>query len=145
MNDLPGYSAEELRGVAVLWKKAKRELPVRFGGNSMRPTIAPGDEVLLQCTDDVSVGDVIVFVYLDRVVVHRLVARGVTRGDAHTVPDRPLGGAPIIGKIVGVAAPPRSIGRSVALAVVRFASLFGARPVALAIGLMQWFSAARRW
>lgn len=142
MSDAVELSAALLRGVAALWKKTNRELLVRFGGNSMRPTIAPGQEVLLRCTDDVRPGDVIVYIYLDQVVVHRLIARGkrwlLTRGDAHTIPDPPLEDASaIVGKIVDVAPPPRTILRSVASSVTRCASIFGPRTMRGSIAMMR--------
>ena len=142
MSEAVELSAALLRGVAALWKKSNREIAVRFGGNSMRPTIAPGQEVVMRCTDDVSVGDVIVYIYLDQVVVHRLIARGkrwlLTRGDAHTIPDPPLEDASaIVGKIAGVAPPPRTRLRSIASIVTKIAGLFGARAIRASIAVMK--------
>jgi len=137
-----------LRGVAALWKKTNRELHVRFDGNSMRPTIEPGQEVLLRCTDDVSIGDVIVYIYLDRVVVHRLIAQTprwlLTRGDAHLIPDRPLQDrAAIIGRIEGVGPAPRSLLRAASLAVARVAGVFGVRAMSAALAAMHAFRGVR--
>jgi signal peptidase I len=142
MSEPVELSAALLRGVAALWKKTNRQMSVRFGGNSMRPTIAPGQEVLMRCTDDVSVGDVIVYVYLDQVVVHRLIARGkqwlLTRGDAHTIPDPPLEDASaIVGKIIDVASPPRSVLRSIASIVTKTAGVFGPRAIRASIAVMR--------
>ena len=82
---------EELIAVAALWKRTGREFVTRFTGTSMQPTIADGASVRLLCTDVVSVGDVVAYVYGDRVIVHRIVAiwsdRFVTRGDASVLPD----------------------------------------------------------
>lgn len=129
MTEPAELSAAVLRGVAALWKKTNRELKARFGGNSMRPTIAPGQEVVLHCTDDVSVGDVIVYIYLDQVIVHRLIARTprwlVTRGDAHTIPDPPVASDAVVGKIAGVPPAPRSLPRTIAFAATRAALAFG--------------------
>src|SRR5205823_8827383 len=92
-SDLEGFTSAELRAIAALWKNADRRLDVRFGGASMQPTIAPGDTLTLHCTDDVAPGDVIVYVFLDQIIAHRLLIRRgdwfLTRGDAHTVPDPP--------------------------------------------------------
>jgi len=142
MSDPVELSAAVLRGVAVLWKKTNREVTVRFGGNSMRPTIAPGEEVLLRCTDDVRAGDVIVYIYLDQVVVHRLIARGkrwlLTRGDAHTLPDPPIEDpSAVVGKIVNVPPPPQSMLRSIAAIVTRVAGVFGARAIRASIAAMR--------
>jgi len=141
MSEAIELTADVLRGVASLWKKTNRELSVRFGGNSMRPTIEPGDEVRLRCTDDVDVGDVIVYVYLDRVIVHRLIARGtewlLTRGDAHTIPDPPVQADAIVGKLIGVAPPPRRMMRNVAYVIARAASCFGSRALGASVVLMN--------
>ena len=142
MSDAVELSAGLLRGVAALWKKTNRELMVRFGGNSMRPTIEPGQDVLLRCTDDVHTGDVIVCVYRDQLVVHRLIARGkhwlLLRGDAHTIPDLPIEDFDaVIGKLIGVAAPPRRIMRTVAYLITRTAGLFGASAIRASIAIMH--------
>jgi len=142
MSEPVELSAAVLRGVATLWKKTNREVAVRFGGNSMRPTIAPGQEVLLQCTEDVRVGDVIVYIYLDQVVVHRLIARDrrwlLTRGDAHTLPDPPIEDpSVIVGKIAGVPPPPQSTLRSIARIVARTAGIFGAGAIRASIAAMR--------
>jgi len=144
--------------MATLWKKVQRELTVSFAGTSMLPTIAPGVSVRMRCTDDVVTNDVIVFVYLDQVVVHRLIRRSrnqwVTRGDAHVVPDMPSAdpGA-VVGKIVGLetaegmvplGAAPRSAMRTLALALVRVSSIFGPTGVRLMVYAMRRVGAAKR-
>ncbi|PYQ51089.1 MAG: hypothetical protein DMF59_08990 [Acidobacteria bacterium] len=51
--------AEHLRSVAALWRTTHRELRTSFQGSSMRPTIEPGETVILRCTDSVAPGDVV--------------------------------------------------------------------------------------
>jgi signal peptidase I len=102
-------TSEELVAVAALWKRTGREVITHFTGTSMQPTIADREAVTLRCADDVSIGDVVAYVYGDRVVVHRIVAiwsdRFVTRGDANVLPDpKLLERSDIIGKVV-LAAP----------------------------------------
>ena len=148
-SDLEGFTSAELRAIAALWKNADRRLDVRFGGASMQPTIAAGDTLTLHCTDDVAQGDVIVYVFLDQIIAHRLLIRRgdwfLTRGDAHTVPDPPQRDASaIVGKLIDVPSPPRSFLRALALAIVRAASLFGVRGATAAVAVMQWMSRALR-
>jgi hypothetical protein len=123
----------------------------------MQPTIAPGTALVIRCTDDVKIGDVIVYVYLDQVAVHRLIRRGrgwmLTRGDAHVIPDAPLFDAgAIIGRVEridssgasdGVPPPPQTLARRVALWPVSAGSLLGGRGVAFVIFVLQWMSAVR--
>lgn len=149
--DIIGLSSSELHCMASLWKRTCRELTVSFGGNSMLPTIAAGDKLRMLCTEQVVPGDVVAFIYLDQVVVHRLVARThtcwLTRGDAQTIPDRPLTDATaIIGKITGVVtaegdrplrAAPVTVGGTVALMPVRIAALLTASLARVAVDLMR--------
>jgi hypothetical protein len=104
--DARGFSAEVLAGVARIWKEQRRVLLASFGGSSMEPTILAGEEVELICGEQCAVGDVIAFIYLDQVAVHRVIGAGrggwlLTCGDAHTVPDIPITDpASIIGRVV---------------------------------------------
>jgi hypothetical protein len=105
--DARGFSADVLRGIGRIWKEQHRVLLAAFGGSSMEPTIRAGEEVELVCGEPCAVGDVIAFIYLDQVAVHRIIgARGgwlLTCGDAQTVPDIPVTDpANIIGRVVSV-------------------------------------------
>ena len=78
---------QQLAAIATLWKRTGRELTTRFTGASMRPAIDDGAEVTLLCVDNVRLGDVVAYVYGDRVIVHRIVAqwgdRFIARGHGH--------------------------------------------------------------
>ena len=87
--------AEHLRSVAALWRTTHRELRTSFQGSSMRPTIEPGETVILRCTDSVAPGDVVAVAQGRDVIVHRLVAMSVDRwwllrGDANNFCDVPV-------------------------------------------------------
>ena len=149
--DLSGLSSAELRAVGLLWKQAGRELAARFDGSSMTPTIAPASELLVRCTDEVARGDVIVYVFLDQVVVHRLmlIRPGwfVTRGDAHIIPDAPITDrSSIIGQVIGIrrgdtfeplSAAPQTVLRMVAGAFVSVASLSGVLGVQRSLAILR--------
>jgi hypothetical protein len=85
-----------LMAVASLWKKTNREFIAAFGGTSMLPSIAPGQNVKVRCGEEARIGNVIVTVGDGMPIVHRLVAidpKGrwlLTRGDANVFPDIPL-------------------------------------------------------
>ncbi|PYQ61070.1 MAG: hypothetical protein DMF58_06125 [Acidobacteria bacterium] len=96
---------QQLAAIATLWKRTGRELTTRFTGASMRPAIDDGAEVTLLCVDNVRLGDVVAYVYGDRVIVHRIVAqwgdRFIARGDANVLPDPVLlDRGDVIGKLV---------------------------------------------
>lgn len=106
MNDV-ALTGERLLGVAELWQRRQRDVEVRFGGVSMRPTIEPGEPLRLVCGDRAPrPGDVIAFVSGDQVAVHRLLASSregewlVTIGDAHHLPDAPIRRDAVIGRVV---------------------------------------------
>jgi len=138
-------SNEELVAAAALWKRTGRELVTRFTGTSMQPTIADGAAVRLVCADDVSIGDVVAYVYGDRVIVHRIVAiwagRLVTRGDANVLPDpKLLESKDIIGKVVPGASvwPPVSRVASLVLAFSTFiARIAGNRATLRLLGVLR--------
>jgi hypothetical protein len=105
-------SAAELKAVAELWKRERREFATSFGGGSMLPTIAPGQQVVVECGRDPVIGDVVVFRRDDHVMVHRLAARKgtwlLTWGDANWLPDEPVDSADLLGVVRGVAPGPKS-------------------------------------
>ena len=105
----------------------------------MQPTIRDGAEVTLLCVDDVVVGDVVAYVYGDRVIVHRLVAkwgdRFVARGDANFLPDGLLlDRSDVIGKVVGAAAAPASPFASLFLRTIGVA---GPRSALRVVGVLR--------
>jgi len=114
--------AEHLRSVAALWRATRRELRTSFQGSSMRPTIEPGEPVILRCTDSVAPGDVVAVASGRDVLVHRLVAMShdrwwLLRGDANNFCDVPITDRESIigriesvernGRLLGLDAPPR--------------------------------------
>lgn len=91
----------------------------------MHPTIPDGSSVKLHCGDDVAAGDIVAYIYGDRLVLHRLVATSphlMTRGDADWLPDPAvLQRSSIVGKVVAIdggagwckpAAAPRSVSKT---------------------------------
>jgi Peptidase S24-like len=109
-------TAQELDAVATIWKRERREFVTSFGGTSMMPAIAPGEQVVVACGVDPAVGDVIVFRFDNQVGVHRLVARTetwlMTWGDANPLPDEPITPTHVIGAIRNARAAPVSVRRS---------------------------------
>ena len=133
----------ELVAVASLWKRSGRELVTRFSGSSMEPTIRDAAHVRLSCDDEAGIGDVIAYVYGDRVIVHRIVARWgdrfVARGDANFLPDPILlERQQIIGRIATEAAMPHSFARAFVLALFSAAArIFGVRGAIRLIGVAR--------
>ena len=101
-------SPERLAAVADLWTRSGRELVVRLGGRSMEPAIPSGAEVRIQCGESGGVGDIVACREGAGVRVHRVVARSaphrwiLTRGDARWLPDAPLSGDDVLGRVVAV-------------------------------------------
>lgn len=101
--------ADQLLSIASLWKSTGRSLITSFSGGSMRPTIEPGERVILRCTEEVRAGDVAAVVLDSDVLVHRVVAVSaeprwwLLRGDANLLCDLPvLRSSAIIGVVEGV-------------------------------------------
>lgn len=101
--------ADQLLSIASLWKSTGRSLITSFSGGSMRPTIEPGERVILRCTEEVRAGDVAAVVLDTDVLVHRVVAVSaeprwwLLRGDANLLCDLPvLRSSAIIGVVEGV-------------------------------------------
>jgi signal peptidase I len=110
-------SAAELAAIAELWKRERRKFTTSFGGTSMMPTIAPGQQVVVECGRDPVVGDVVVFRSDDRIMVHRLTASAgnwlLTWGDANWLPDEPVDSSHVVGVVPGVASGPTTFLRLV--------------------------------
>lgn len=89
--------------MAAAWAREGREEPVRFAGDSMRPTIEPGGEVIVAWGRMPADGEVGVFVADERLLVHRVLARRgsvlLTRGDAAALPDLPLPAESVLGSV----------------------------------------------
>jgi signal peptidase I len=88
-------------------------------GNSMLPSIWPGDVLIIErCTpDDIEVGDIIRFMQAGRIVIHRVVAvlRGreqvswVTRGDALMSEDDVVTASQLLGRVCAIERNQRTI------------------------------------
>jgi signal peptidase I len=85
------------------------ELRVKMAGKSMSPAIEESDSILIKSvpTDQLSVGDVILYASLsDTAVIHRIVRieKGavVTRGDFCSIDDAPVALTRVLGKVVDV-------------------------------------------
>jgi len=105
----------------------------------MEPSIHDGAEVTLVCIDDVRVGDIIAYAYVDRVIVHRLVAqwgdRFVARGDANFLPDPVLVARDdVIGKVARPPAARRSPLASMFLSAI---GVLGARTAMRIVGVLR--------
>jgi signal peptidase I len=82
-------------------------LRLRVTGWSMLPTVMPGDTLVIDhiSSDDVSEGDIVLFVRDRRFFVHRVVTKGshdaaiVTCGDAMPGPDPPVPQSDLLGKV----------------------------------------------
>lgn len=85
---------------------------LRVSGTSMVPAILPGDMVTVERAgaDEVSIGDVVVFVRDGRLVAHRAITtsdtcgepRLVTRGDRMRKNDSAVSSSELLGKITSV-------------------------------------------
>src|SRR5438045_7512179 len=95
--------AELTAAAASMWRARRRDIVASFGGTSMLPTIAPGEELRIDCGASPVIDDVVFFFKVGRPIVHRVVVimeSGVwTRGDANRLPD----GFIAIDSVIGVA------------------------------------------
>jgi len=80
-------------------------------GSSMIPAVLPGDTLRVQrCTsNDIGVGDVVMFTRDGRLFAHRVVSRKrgtlVTQGDNLESPDAPVLDSEFLGRVVSVERP----------------------------------------
>lgn len=93
--------------LAVLVSGVTRYQLIAIASNSMIPTYARGDAVLLEKVDpdSVEVGEILVFVREGRVLTHRVVekksnASYITKGDANDTKDEIVKKDAIIGKVI---------------------------------------------
>jgi signal peptidase I len=93
------------------------EVRLRVFGTSMVPTILPGDLVSIHraCLNDISPGEIVLFLQMGRLFVHRVVDRKVitaasgpeeqcliTRGDRQRHTDPPVSSTELVGRVVSV-------------------------------------------
>ena len=107
--------AQTLRTAASLWQQQKYELTTSFLGESMLPSIAPGDAVRLRFTREVAPGDVVLFIWRGHLGLHRAIAVSerwvLTRGDNNRLPDPPLQRNEVLARVLD--APPAPASRFV--------------------------------
>jgi hypothetical protein len=123
VTDEPGpleiLTAAELKAVATLWRRERRELVTSFTGTSMLPAISPGQRVVVECGVEPEIDEVVVVRFNNQLGVHRIAARGsdwvLTWGDANRWPDPPIEAACVVGTIRNVPASPRSAHRALLL------------------------------
>jgi hypothetical protein len=88
----------------------------------MLPAIAPGQQVVVDCGAEPSVGDVALFRFDKQVGVHRIVMRNatwlLTWGDANALPDEPIEPTQVIGIVRNAPAGPRSLRRALLLTLL---------------------------
>jgi len=104
-----GLAEEVVRGFG--------EVRLRVFGTSMAPSILPGDLVLIQRAnlEEISPGDVVLFLQKGRLFVHRVVARKIaatagrpeescliTRGDRLRHEDPPVSSSELLGRVVSI-------------------------------------------
>jgi signal peptidase len=88
------------------------QLPMPFGyglsvvlSGSMEPALNVNDLVLIQETQDLQVGDVVVYQSGTELIIHRVIALEgenlVTQGDANQIPDQAITLDQVKGKLVG--------------------------------------------
>ena len=138
----PLPAGPELAAVAEIWKRTRRTFEARFDVTSMLPSIAPLQPVTVRCGCDAVVGDVVLALSGDRIIVHRLIWRDprrswlLTRGDARAVPDGPIDASAIAGVVDAPAAPERATQRAARM-IVTAAAMFGRRAALVAVRTLQ--------
>lgn len=87
-------------------------LPMPFGygaavvlSGSMEPTFSKDDLIFVKETDEIAVGDIVVYQSSGMLVVHRVIALEgdmvITQGDANNVPDSAFEKSAIMGTVIG--------------------------------------------
>lgn len=88
------------------------KLPMPFGygaavvlSGSMEPTFSKDDLILVKKTDNIAIGDIVVYQSNDSLVVHRVVSMDgdmvVTKGDANNIEDASFDKSAIKGVVIG--------------------------------------------
>ncbi|MCD8364566.1 MAG: signal peptidase I [Clostridiales bacterium] len=99
---------------AYLWNARNlvgNQLPMPFGygvavvlSGSMEPVLSVDDLVLIKKTQDVDVGDIIVFQSSGELIIHRVISIDAgtiqTQGDANNIADSPVDVSDVKGKLV---------------------------------------------
>lgn len=101
--------------ISVIASKVKGEpLPTVFGygacfvvSGSMEPTLSIDDVIIVKESDNLKIGDIVLYKSNNSLVVHRVKGfleggqKVVTRGDANNTDDTPFDRSQIVGKVVG--------------------------------------------
>jgi len=110
-------SIESACGLAEEIVRAFGEVRLRVFGTSMAPSILPGDLILIRraSLQEISPGDVVLFLQKGRLFVHRVVDRKVaatagrpeescliTRGDRLRHEDPPVSSSELLGRVVSI-------------------------------------------
>ena len=100
------------------------EVRLRVFGTSMVPSVLPGDLVLVHRAnmEEISAGEIVLFVQLGRLFVHRVVGRKImaaadsheecfliTRGDRQRNNDAPVSSSELLGRVVSIERDDRKI------------------------------------
>lgn len=94
-----------------LWQTHGEQQWLPVSGHSMLPLLRAGDWIQVRSQTAYTVGDLLVFVQDDQLVVHRLIGRAQrgddtrgwrTQGDNCTAPDPALATSQIVGKVVAI-------------------------------------------
>ncbi len=107
-------SSESLRQQALaLWQAQgmmqnnSHWLPIV--GNSMLPLLREGDQVLVARRRHFVIGDLVLFLQREQLIVHRVVGSGptgastwITQGDNCCAPDRPVPAMQMLGKVIAI-------------------------------------------
>lgn len=115
MQDCPQSRDQQKHSLAAEVLRKSGHLRLAATGQSMLPTIWPGDRLTVRAIqfDDVASGDVILFTREDRFFIHRVLRKCdstggstgpslVTRGDSMREADAPVSPEELLGKVVSV-------------------------------------------
>ncbi len=91
---------------------AGNQMPMPFGygaatvlSGSMEPTFSKGDLIFVKGTDEIAVGDIVVYRSGRELIVHRVIEldgdQVVTQGDANNVPDAAFDRSAVVGVVIG--------------------------------------------
>ncbi len=102
-----GWNAPVGQWLPLLRETLAREGSFRWQmeGSSMSPTLSPGCEIeIAPLTSPPALGELLVFVADDTLVIHRLVRRWrglwITQGDGRTLPDKAIPPQAVLGRVV---------------------------------------------
>lgn len=163
MNMLSRPDPKLVSAATEMWKNSGAQHWIPVAGNSMLPTLRPGDSVrVAHGQKRILRGDIVVFRQNGGLVIHRvLAARGeflLTKGDNRLRPDSPVPSAAVLGRVEErrrngqtadfTTAPVRRAGARRAavglMAVFALSPVLWVRHRLLAGKRFRWLSAARR-